>query len=102
MIRLVKDNDQANNNDKFKDIEENFNIEIKKLGVDLDYLKNNFVIFDATQYNDNVITNDQVIKQSLEFLERAAILLRSVNYNRQTETIEELIASINNNNNINL
>ena len=102
MIRLVKDNDQANNNDNFKDIEENFNIEIRKLGVDLDYLKNNFVIFDATQYNDNVITNDQVIKQSLEFLERAAILLRSVNYNRQTETIEELIASINNNNNINL
>ena len=71
MLRLLPElPESSNNNDNFEleKLKKELKIQMFELGVDTDYLSQNFVLFDVKKYNDSDIKEEDVIYQAINFL----------------------------------
>ena len=98
MLRLLPElPESSNNNDNFEleKLKKELKIQMFELGVDTDYLSQNFVLFDVKKYNDSDIKEEDVIYQAINFLTNAKILLESIQYFKQSTDIEDIIDALN-------
>ena len=94
MLRLLPDlPGSANNNEQFKleAIKKQLKVELVELGVDDEFLLQNFVIFDVKSYNRNGLSISDVVNQTIDLLKNASILLQSIQYLKFSINIDDLI-----------
>jgi len=71
------------------------NIIMKELGVDNETLKNNFVLFTATDYNNKyLISHSEVLAKILQMLENSANLLDLIQHQETKENLLLIIDKI--------
>ena len=97
MLRLLPNPPEAsNNNEQFEleAIKKQLKVELVELGVDDEFLLQNFVIFDVKSYNKNGLNKSDVVNQTIDFLKNASILLQSIQYLKLSNSIDDLIAEL--------
>lgn len=97
MLRILPDEfETANNDDNFKieELKKQLKIEMMDLGVDEDFLRQNFVIFNVKEYNEGDIKKEDVVDHAIQLLENVATLFKSIQYFKQSNIIEDLILEL--------
>jgi len=78
-----------------EETKEELNIIMKELGVDNETLKNNFVLFTATDYDSKyLISHSEVLEKVLQMLENSAILLDKIQHHETKENLLLIIDKI--------
>ena len=97
MLRILPDpTDVSNNDDHFslQEVKKQLKVELVELGVDEDFLMQNFVIFDVKPYNSSELTKKEVIDQAVQLLENASVLLQSIQYLKLSNNIDEIVNTL--------
>jgi len=96
MLRILPDSPVASNNDNhfLEEVKRQLEVELVRLGVDDDFLYQNFVIFDVKDYNEIGLNENEVIEQAKTLLKNASILLQSIQYLKLSNNIDSLIAEL--------